>query len=474
MKSLTHKISTLSFKSIKKGRAGRKWSASVLLLLLLATVLTAADDTAITVTNSNLALVREARELEMTRGEHHFNLIDIPAAIQPSSVLIESKGQSFSVLEQNYEYDLVSASKVLEKSLNQQIRLIRPKAGEIKGTLISVSSQYLMLLDQNKQLQIVPRSDDLQIMLPEYAGTSGGFVTRPTLVWQVQAKRAGTHKATITYLTGGLNWNADYTGRLSDDEKELLLAGWVTIENRSGKTFKKARLKLMAGDLHLINSGVRNRSRRDKERVMAMSVAPPAFSEKPFFEYHLYSLDRKTTLANNQVKQIQLFPEIRTPVIKKYRVDSNKGSDVNVVLSIKNSKQNQLGFPLPGGKIRLYKADGKDMEFIGEDAIKHTPEKENLNIKAGRAFDVVSERRVLKTERPGKRSRRQTVEYTLRSHKKSDVEVEIVERVNAYQQNKLLSSSIQVSKKQADRFTFKVPLKAGGENTLTLEYVTNW
>jgi len=474
MKSLTNTKSAAHFYVLKKASLRGMRIISAFLFIFSATVLMAADDTAITVTNSNLALVREARQLHMTRGEHSFNLIDIPASIQPSSVLIESKGQSFSVLEQNYEYDLVSASKVLEKSLNQQIRLMHPKSGELNGELISVSSQYLMVLDQKKQLQIVPRSDDLQIMLPEYAGTSGGFITRPTLVWQVKAKRGGVHNATITYLTGGMNWSADYTGRLSEDEKELLLAGWVTVENNSGKTFKEARLKLMAGDLHLLKSSRRIRPRMDKRMVLQTFAAEPAFSEKAFFEYHLYSLDRKTTLANNQVKQIQLFPEIRTAVTKKYSVDSNKSSDVNVVLSLKNSKQNHLGFPLPGGKIRLYKADGKDMEFIGEDAVKHTPEEEDLNIKAGRAFDVISERRVVKTERPSKRSRRQTVEYTLRSHKKSDVEVEIVEHLNVHQQNKLLSSTIQVSKKQADRFTFKVPLKAGSEYTLTIEYVTNW
>ncbi len=474
MKSLTSPKSALLFRTLQKAPRQSMRIISAFLFIFSANVLMAADDTAITVTNSNLALVRETRQLQMTQGAHSFNLVDIPTSIQPSSVLIESRGNSFSVLEQNYEYDLVSATKVLEKSLNQQIRLLRPKAGELRGELISVSSQYLMVLDQNKQLQIVPRGDDLQIMLPEYAGTSGGFITRPTLVWQVNAKRGGRHDATITYLTGGMNWNADYTGRLSADEKELLLAGWVTVENNSGKTFKDARLKLMAGDLHLIKSGRRNRPAAKQNEVFEFYSAKPAFSEKTFFEYHLYSLDRKTTLANNQVKQIQLFPEIRTPVNKKYIVDSNKSNDVNVVLSLKNSKKNHLGFPLPGGKIRLYKADGKDMEFIGEDAIKHTPEKEDLNIKAGRAFDVVSERRVIKTERPSKRSRRQTVEYTLRSHKKSNVEVEIIEHLNAYQQNKLLSSTIQVSKKQADRFTFKVPLRAESEYTLTIEYATNW
>jgi len=447
---------------------------SILLIFFILSITTTivAENLAITVTNSNVALVRETRELVLDKGIQQFNLVDIPTEIQPSSVLVESKKKSFSVLEQNYEYDLVGVSKVLKKSLNQNIRLIHPELGDLSGKLISVSSQYLMLLDDQKQMQIIPRSDELKISLKDYADKNKGFITRPTLVWQVQANSGGRHHAQISYLTGGLNWNADYVGRLSDDEKILTLASWVTIENNSGKTYTDARLKLMAGDLNLVKTG--RGQQRMKGQVMEMYAAAPSFSEKAFFEYHLYSLNRITTLANNQVKQIQLFPETSTIITKKYIVDSQKGNEVNVMVSFKNSKENQLGFALPGGKIRLYKADGKDMEFIGEDKIEHTPENEELKITVGQAFDVVAERIVVKTERPTKRSRRQVVEYILRNHKKNNIDVEIVERLSSNRQNELVQSDIEPFKKQADRFSFKVTLKAKGEYKLKMEYVTTW
>lgn len=444
---------------------------TVFLILSISTAVVA-EDLAITVTNSNVALVRETRQFTFDKGSQQFNLVDIPAEIQPSSVLVESKNKSFSVLEQNYEYDLVDVSKVLNKSLNQNIRLIHPELGDLSGKLISVSSQYLMLLDDQEQMQIIPRSDELKISLKDYADKNKGFITRPTLVWQVQANSGGRHHAQISYLTGGLNWKADYVGRLSDNEKTLTLASWVTVENNSGKTFTDARLKLMAGDLHLVKTA-RKRQLMTSD-VNQMYAAAPSFSEKAFFEYHLYSLNRKTTLANNQVKQIQLFPETSTAITKKYIVDSHKGNEVNVMVSFKNSKENQLGFALPGGKIRLYKADGKDMEFIGEDKIEHTPEDEELKITVGQAFDVVSERNIVKTERSTKRSRRQVVEYVLRNHKKNSIEVEIIERLNSRQQNELVQSDIKPFKKQADRFSFKVKLKAKAEYKLKMEYVTTW
>ena len=430
-----------------------------------------ADDLALTVTNADIALVRETRQLQLEKGAHRFDLQDIPARIQPSSVLIESEDNSFVVLEQNYEYDLVNVDKVLNKSLNKNVRIVHPEFGDLTGELLSVSTRFLMLKNMDKQLQIVPRSDDLQVFIEDYS-KGEGFITRPTLVWQVKTKQAGKHSSKISYLTGGLDWRADYVGRLSQNDKLLILASWVTVDNKSGKTFKDARLKLMAGDLNLVKPKRAHRQ-MEADNVMAM-MAKPSFEEKAFFEYHLYSLDRKTTLLNNQVKQIQLFSDVSTPVNKKYIVDSNKSDKVNVSVLLKNSKDNQLGFALPAGKIRLYKADGEDIEFIGEDMIDHTPEDEELSITVGQAFDIVSERTVLKTERPSKRSSRLTVEYTIRNHKDSRIQVEVIERLASRQQSTLLSSSLPATQKLADRFTFEVPVPAKGEYKLNIQYVISW
>ncbi len=428
--------------------------------------------TAVTVTNSNVALVREARQLSLSKGAHQFDLTDIPSRIQPASVLVESPDKSFSVLEQNYEYDLVDVSKVLNKSLDQNIRVIHPELGEVRGKLISASGSALMLIDGDKRLQIIPRSDELKIFLDEYSEGANGFVTRPTLRWQVQAAQSAVHKAVISYLTEGLNWKADYVGRLNKDDSKLTLACWVTVENKSGKTFKDARLKLMAGKLNRIQP---QNPRMMTKSLMAMDeMAAPSFSEKAFFEYHLYSLDRLTTIANNQVKQIQLFPETEAKANKEYLVRSDADNKVNVIVTLSNSKQNKLGIPLPAGVVRLYKADGKDMEFVGEDAVKHTPKDEEVKIKVGQAFDLVSVRNVIKTERPTKRSRRYSVEYVLRNHKKENVRIHVQERFSSYQQTQLLKSNIKPFKQKADRMDFIVPVPANAERKLTLSYTTSW
>ena len=442
------------------------------LSILMACASLVGAQTAVTVTNSNVALVRETRQLTLSKGAHRFDLTDIPAQIQPASVLVESPDHSFSVLEQNYEYDLVDVSKVLNKSLEQNIRVVHPELGEVRGKLISASGSALMLVDGDKQLQIIPRSDELKIFLDNYSTGANGFVTRPTLRWQVKATQSGAHRALISYLTGGLSWKADYVGRLNKDDSKLTVACWVTVDNKSGKTFKDARLKLMAGDINLVKSP--NRRRMTKSMALMDGMAGSGFSEKSFFEYHLYSLGRLTTIANNQVKQIQLFPEAQTAVSKEYVVESTDPKAVNVMVSFKNSRQNHLGIPLPGGVVRLYKADGKDMEFIGEDAIRHTPKDEEVKIKVGQAFDVVSVRNVLKTERPTNRSRRYSVEYVLRNHKKEDVRIHVQERFSAYQQTRLHKSNIKPFKQTAGRMDFIVPVPADGERKLTLSYTTSW
>lgn len=444
---------------------------SLFFILLFSSVLPAQDETAITVTNSNLGLVKEVRTLKIQKGIHLMNLQDIPSQIQPTSVLIESKGHRFSVLEQNYEYDLINVDKVLNKSLNQEILVSNPKEKLLKGKLLAASSDNLMLLNGDGNLQIVPRNDQQKIILEDYSKRAGDFIVRPTLVWKIKGEKNTRDQAQISYLTGGLNWNADYVGKLNEEDNKIVLAGWVTIRNNSGKSFKKARLKLMAGDIHRVRENIQPSYMLTAK---AMRKSESMFQEKSFFEYHLYSLQQPTDVLNNQVKQIQLFQEVKTTVKKTYRVDSQAGQGVNVIVSFKNTKQNNLGFALPAGKIRLYKADGKDVEFVGEDRINHTPQDETIDIRVGKAFDVVAERQVLKTERPRKRTMQQTVEFSLRNHKKKKIVVQVFERLNRYQQTKLLSANYKVAEKRADYFRFDVPLEANAEKKLTIEYVTKW
>ena len=445
---------------------------AVFFLLIVPDSLLFAQDVAITVTNSNIALVKEVRRMSLQKGVHNINLVDIPSAIRPASVLVESKNKAFDVLEQNYEYDLINVSKVLEKSLGQQIWVVHPELGNKSGKLLSAASNNLILLDDEGALQIIPRSEEQRIYLKDYSKQKKTFITRPTLVWKINSRQKGEQALQISYLTGGMDWHADYVGRLNDTDNKLTLACWVTIDNRSGKTFNKARLKLLAGDIQLVRP---QRERRyGTTQVMEMAAKAPAFTEKEFFEYHLYTLQRKTDLKNNQSKQIQLFPETESSVKKIYRIDSNRGDKVRVLLSFKNSQKNNLGIPLPAGDIRLYKSDGDDLEFVGADKIDHTPKDEKLEVTLGSAFDIVAERSTIRSTKPTKRSRSQTIEYKIRNHKKEAVQVEVLQRLSAYQENKLLNSSHKVLEKKANYFKFKVAIKADGEATLRYEYITSW
>lgn len=441
------------------------------IVLVVARFSQAQNAVAITVTNSDLGLIKETRLLELEEGVQLFNLEDIPSQIDPTSVLIESKGNSFNVFEQNYEYDLIDVDKVLTKSIDQEITIIHPDQGTISGRLLSASSENIILLDHQDNLQIIPRNAEQKIYLKDYTKKKSTFITKPTLMWKIKSEKAGQFESQISYLSRGLDWEADYVGRLNENDTEIAIACWVTIHNRSGKSFQKARLKLMAGDLNVLQK--RAKSAAIREEVM-LAMAEEAFEEKPFFEYHLYTLQRTTDLNNNQVKQIQLFPETKSPTTKTYRVDSYSETEVKVFVSIQNSKEQNLGFPLPAGTIRIYKSDGQDLEFVGENEIKHTAKDEKLDIEVGKAFDIVAERKIISTQRPTKRSQQQIIEYSIRNHKKENIEVEVVERLGSYQQNELISSNFKPLEKRADYFKFKVPVKSTEETILTFEYRTTW
>lgn len=442
-----------------------------ILSINISTLCFAQEKITITVTNSDLGLVKEKRTLDLEHGVHTFNLEDIPTKIDPTSVLIESNDNTFNVIEQNFEYDLISVDKVLAKTINQDIMVVHPDQGTISGRLLSSSPANLILLDDQDNLQIVPRNKEQKIYLKDYSKKKSSFITKPTLVWKVQAKKKGEHKTQISYLTEGLNWKADYVGQLNENDTQIGLACWVTLDNRCGKSFQNAHLKLMAGDLSRIDKRM---SRPVSGRGLMDLAAEPAFEEKAFFEYHLYTLQRPTDIKNNQVKQIQLFPETKSEISKSYRLDSRSSNKVAVFVSMKNSKEQNLGFPLPAGTIRLYKADGEDMEFIGENSIKHTAKDEKLDIEVGKAFDVVSERKIMSTQRPTKRSQQQTIEYSIRNHKESDVEVEVYERLSTYQESKLLSSNFKPVETRADYIKFKIPVEKDSETILKFEYKTNW
>ena len=427
---------------------------------------------AVTIYNGNLGLVKDIRQIQLPTGIHDLRFMDVAAQINPATVHLKSLTDpgKLRILEQNYEYDLLNPQKLLEKYVGERVKLWEKNhyTGEerqVDALLLSVNGGPIYQIDGAIYLNYPGR-----VILPSIPEN---LIARPTLVWRLQNSRARSQVIEATYLTKGITWRADYILTLNAKDDRGDLAGWVTIDNRSGATYKNAMLKLVAGD---VNQARGEREMADAMREMAArtKVAKQAFQEEGFFEYHLYSLDGKTTIKQNQSKQISLFSAPEIPIRKEliyygaqhyYRNRYGKpisNQKVGVYLEVANRKENHLGIPLPKGIVRVYKADRSgSLQFIGEDRIDHTPKDEKVKIKMGEAFDVVGERIQKDWRRIASGVYEVAWEISLRNHKDEEVEVTVVEPIPGDWQ--VLYSSHAYEKVEAHtlQFPVKIPKESG-------------
>jgi hypothetical protein len=450
-------------------------------------------------------VVRENRPLNLHLGVNTLRFTDVATGIDPTTVSFQSltAPQAASVLEQNYEYDLVSADKLLAKYLDKPITIIRQgqnggKADSITGTLLSYDGGNLVVQDESGKVLVLSRGPGISGI--ELARPDSGLITKPTLVWKIQNSVAGEHIAQVTYQTDGLTWRADYNINLNARDDAADIGAWVTILNQSGAAYPDAHLKLVAGDVQRIRprqiisqlAGVAKAMRDDKDRE-------GGFAEKSFFEYHLYTLGRTTSLANNSTKQIELFdPKLAVPVVKTFvyygvpqqllywagsdpRTDANLGTEsnkkVDVYLQIRNSEKNGLGIPLPAGRIRVYKTDAADgsREFIGEDVIQHTPKDEDVLVKLGSAFDIVGERKQTAFSVDNdNRFMIESFQIKLRNHKKEPVHVIVKENLYRWTNWEIASSSDAWEKQDYRTIHIPVDVAAGGEKTIDYSVKYTW
>ena len=445
------------------------------------------------------ALVRDDRDMKIKQGRSQLSFTDVAALIDPTTVTFSSlTDPSTRVLEQNFQFDLVSTQKLLLKFIDRQITVDKPNGNSvtpISGTLLSAIDG------------IVLRGTDGSIYsLPAYTSVRfpdlpGGLNTRPTLVWDIQSPAGGSHKTRVTYQTGGITWWADYNlifNEGADANSGLLdLSAWVSIINQSGATYQDAKLKLIAGDVHRA-APVLDRAMRTK--VMEMAVEAPqaanGFEQKDFFEFHLYTLGRTTTLPNNSTKQIELFDQAKQIPAKKVLLyygavqpffypspytDRNMGVEMNkkvdVYLEFKNDKQFGLGVPLPAGRLRvsqLDKADGS-LEFIGEDTIDHTPKDEQVRVKLGSAFDVVGERRQVSfSVDTTAKWMEEEIEVKLRNHKPQPVDVVVKENLYRWSNWKILTQTHKFDKEDARTISFPVKVAKDGEAVVRYRVRYTW
>lgn len=431
-----------------------------------------AKDVSITVYNQNRGLVKDSRDLAIEKGVSALSFTDVAAQIDPTSVHFKSRTapDKIQILEQNYEYDLVGAQKILRKAVDGSIRVVTEEGEVFVGTLLTASGGDVVIRTQDGSVQVI-QSDAIQHF--DFSKLPEGLITRPTLVWMVKNEGPTQHEAEISYLTGGLNWHAEYVAVVNTNDTKLDLSGWVSIDNQSGTTYPDAKLKLVAGDVNVVEDRMVRKSGAQFD-ALRVAEAAPQFEEKSFFEYHLYTLQRRATLKDNQTKQISLFPSADTEIEKRYIYDGRRHADkVRVNVEFRNSKKAGLGMPLPKGKIRVYKEDTDGaLEFIGEDQIDHTPKDEDVRIFLGNAFDLVGERTVTDSRKISNRSREETIEVTLRNHKDEDVVIRVVEHF--WGDWRILEKTHEPVEKDAGKAEFDVPVSPGEEAVMRVKVLMTY
>ena len=429
--------------------------------ILTAGAVATGSGTEVTVYNNNLALVKEKRELELDSGVNRVEYTDVAALIDPTSVMFEdTKNKDTAVLEQNYEYDLVSGPKLLEKFLDKEITVTEKEGGTYTGTLLSYDDGVVLRLSDGK---VVTISEVSKVEFPD----SADLLTKPTLVWQVYSPAAGKRDVLTSYLTGGMSWKADYIVKASADDKKADIQGWVSVNNTAGTTYKDARLKLVAGEVHrVVTPGPEYRDETVTATEKGYSGAKDSFVEESLFEYHLYTLERPATLKNNQVKQLSLLSAGSVPVEKELVFDVSKSSDVQAALILNNSKEKGLGMPLPAGVLRVYKADsGGQLQFLGEDEIDHTPKDEEVKVVVGSAFDVTGTRTQTTYNKVSSDVWRESYEIELKNHKSEPQKVKIVEHF--YGDWEITTSSDPYQKKDAFIVEWEVTVPADGSKKVS-------
>lgn len=441
------------------------------LVVSVCTAGNAEKSTDITIYNQDFGIVKEKREINLDEGLNEVMIQDVAKLIDPTSVSIKDLTANLQVLEQNYLYDLVSKQKIFERYIGKEITV--DKDGEpITGILLSFSGNEL-ILQNNQGVHILSPE---QISLPELPE---GLITNPTLKWLLTTDKAGAHQIQVSYMTGGLNWVADYVAVVNEDDSNVDLTCWVTITNTSGTSYKNARLKLIAGEVHRVERAPTKEYELYEE---TMYMAAPQFTEESFFEYHLYTLQRRTDVLDNQQKQVTLFEASNVSVAKEYVFDVGpvysyrKQTDeqkIKVMLVLENTEDNNMGMPLPAGKIRVYKKDSEgQLQFIGEDLIDHTPKDEKIRIYVGDAFDIIGEKKQTKYNEIGHYTVEISYEVSLRNHKAEDVTIAVIQRT--WGDWTMRESSHDWVKEDAWTAVWYINVPKNGETTITYTIRITW
>jgi len=427
---------------------------------------------AVTVYNNNLALVRDSRSVKLLPGEQALHFMDVAEQIKPQTVSLRSVTDpgTLRILEQNFEFDLMSPDKLMEKYVGKDVRLVNKSAdytfNEQAAKLLSINGGPVYQVEGDIYL-----GHPGSVVLPELPEE---LIAKPSLIWTLE--NGGTdHDIEVTYLTNGISWSADYVATYREAEGKIDLEGWVTLNNQSGATYRDAELKVVAGEVNIAQDAM-------GAAKFEMAAAAPAMmrsadmQQESFGEYHLYTLPRRTTIKQNQSKQVSLLAAADVGVTKSYefrgeayyysqQMPQIPTQNAKTYLSFQNEEENQMGMPLPGGVMRVYQADSSGaLQFSGEDRIEHTAENEKVQLYLGEAFDVVGDRKQTDWSDLGSNAYESEFEISIRNRKETAITVDVVEPMPG--DWTILSSTVEHTKADAFSAVFKLEVPADSEQIL--------
>lgn len=440
------------------------------------------QEVAVTIYNNNLALVKDQRKLKLASGQVALAFRDVSAQIRPETALLRSVTApgSLSVIEQNFDFDLLTPQKLLEKYVGKTVGIIRMNP----ATGVETREEAQVLAVQNGTVFKI--GERIETGIPGrivYGEVPANLRDRPTLVMSLNNSYAPAQSVELSYLTGGLGWKADYVVELNPADDKLDISGWVTLSNTSGASYRNAKLQLVAGDVNQVRRN--EQVAMDYQRAMPKAAVPMAakMSEESLFEYHLYTLDRLTSIAENQTKQVALLSAANVPVRKEFLLAGNdyyyqggygdlgKKIKIGVFIELENKESSHLGMPLPKGIIRVYKKDAAgNAQFIGEDNIDHTPKNEKVRLKLGDAFDVTADKKQTDFKKVAGTSKYNYIfesayEIVLKNAKKEVVTVKVQEPMPG--DWSIISASQPHTKGASNTAVWNVVVPAEGKTTLT-------
>ncbi len=444
---------------------------------------------AVTIYNDNLALVKDQRVVRLPKGEARLAFQEVSAQIRPETALLRNltEPKGFFVIEQNFDFDLLTPQKLLEKYVGEKVTVVSQKPNASGAGSTELREEATVLATNGGV--VLQFADRIETSVPGrlvYPRVPANLRARPTLVITLASGAEKAQSLELSYLSAGLSWKADYVANLVADEKTLDLNGWVTLTNQSGAAYPNATLQLVAGDVNR----VREMPRPAQMAALSRSDKASDVKEESLFEYHLYTLDRPTTLSPNQTKQVALLSASGVPVRKEFRLEgqswwytSVQGDlgdklKAGVFVEFDNTEAHRLGMPLPKGVIRVYKRDSEGRaQFVGEDRVDHTPKRETVRLKLGEAFDVTARRKQTDFKLMGRSGKYGTTsesayEVVIKNAKKEAVTVLVVEPIHGDWE--MVQASQDWKKTSAGTARFEVKVPSESETTLTYRVRTRW